>query len=145
MLSLTPNMSMGSVAAGSTVTVSGTGLLPNTAWSLELHSTPLVLMSGTTDSSGNFSGTGSIPAGIEAGQHRLILTGTSSGGGALTRTVYFTVSTTGSLTYLSTDHAELSASALAVTGVNVSGLIVFAGAAFGIGIALRMRSRAQAR
>ncbi|WP_336648696.1 ExeM/NucH family extracellular endonuclease [Microbacterium sp. MMO-10] len=61
-----------SVAAGGTVTISGSGLEENEKVALELHSTPVSLGSATADADGAFTATVTIPAGTAAGQHHVV-------------------------------------------------------------------------
>ena len=73
----TLNLSSSSVDAGGTVTVSGSGFAPNTAFDVVLHSTPVTLTTVTTSLAGTFSVAVTIPAGIPAGAHTIVAGGAS--------------------------------------------------------------------
>ena len=99
-------LSVGQPAAGTPISVGGDGLAPNSAWSLELHSTPVVLSQGVASATGTFNGTARLPSSIPAGAHRIILSGTAADGSAWQSTVYFTVASNGTVSYRSTGQAE---------------------------------------
>jgi hypothetical protein len=61
--------------AGGPITVSGGGFMPSTELTIELHSTPVVLGTTTTDGFGNYTTTVTIPADTEPGVHQLVVTG----------------------------------------------------------------------
>ncbi|MFT4212463.1 MAG: Ig-like domain-containing protein [Microbacterium sp.] len=69
----TLTVSPGSVAAGGTVTVSGSGLEPNESYEIWLHSDPVQLATGTADSDGTFSLTVTIPSSTTTGSHQIEL------------------------------------------------------------------------
>lgn len=71
--------STGTVAPGGSVTVTGTGFMPGESVAITLHSTPIVLGSAVADAGGRVVATVTIPADIEVGDHRIELTGQSSG------------------------------------------------------------------
>ncbi|MCU1513658.1 MAG: hypothetical protein JWO10_748, partial [Microbacteriaceae bacterium] len=60
------------VAAGSKVSVAGTGFAPSTTYSIELHSSPVVLGTVTTSASGALSSSFAIPADTAVGAHQLV-------------------------------------------------------------------------
>ena len=60
--------------------VSGTGYMPNTNVDIYIFSSPRLLGSIRTDSSGNFNGLISIPSDLEVGRHTLQLNGYTSSG-----------------------------------------------------------------
>lgn len=62
-----------SVQAGDTVTVQAWGLLLDEEYTVELHSTPVVLGTATSDAAGTISQTFRIPAGTPAGAHTVVL------------------------------------------------------------------------
>ncbi|MFM6974158.1 MAG: YncE family protein [Agromyces sp.] len=139
-LELTPGFQVGSVAANAVATVRGTALKPNTAWSVEFHSTPLVIASGTTDANGSFAGTAHLPVSVTPGAHKVILSGTSPSGAALSRTVYITVNSSGVISYLSTTASEAD-SQLAMTGSEPAPLLLTALLLGAAGCALVIRRR----
>ncbi|MFF2277796.1 endonuclease/exonuclease/phosphatase family protein [Agromyces sp. NPDC058126] len=65
----------GSVAAGATVDVSGSGFGPAAELRVELHSTPVVLGTATADEAGAFRSTMTIPADTAPGAHTLVVIG----------------------------------------------------------------------
>ncbi len=60
-----------SLAAGDSVVVHGTGFPANTPFTVELHSTPVTLASGTISGSGTFDQLVTIPADTAAGNHTI--------------------------------------------------------------------------
>ncbi|TFB84056.1 hypothetical protein E3O44_16345 [Cryobacterium algoricola] len=54
------------------------GLKPFSHVEVWVHSTPVLLISGTADSAGDFSGSGTLPAGLEAGGHTIEVVGTTA-------------------------------------------------------------------
>ena len=60
------------VEAGKTVAVTGTGFAPDSAVTLTLHSEPVEVGTATTDASGAFTATVTVPATTEAGAHTLV-------------------------------------------------------------------------
>jgi len=65
--------SVTSVQAGDTVTVQAWGLLLDEEYTVELHSTPVVLGTATSDAAGTVSQTFRIPASTPAGAHTVVL------------------------------------------------------------------------
>lgn len=61
------------VTAGGAVTVNASGLLSGESYTIELHSTPVVLGTVTADAAGTVSGTFTIPASTLGGPHTLVL------------------------------------------------------------------------
>lgn len=61
----------GDLTVGGDVVVRGSGFLPETAYEIELRSTPVVLATVTTDADGEFELRTTIPADVEAGAHIL--------------------------------------------------------------------------
>jgi hypothetical protein len=72
--------STGSVVKGEKVTVHGSGYQPNSLVSVIIYSTPQVLTSVMTDSSGSFTVEVTVPAGLASGQHTLVAAGTDTSG-----------------------------------------------------------------
>ncbi|TFB71885.1 hypothetical protein E3O06_11530 [Cryobacterium glaciale] len=106
-------LAVGDAVAGKTVTVSGAGLKPSTAYDVVVRSTPATIAFGSADASGTFAGSGVIPAGLAAGAHTVTLSGTAADGTAVTRVAYFSINTAGVVTYLSYSEAQ---AVLAATG-----------------------------
>jgi hypothetical protein len=65
--------SIGSPAAGTPISVSAQGLMPNSHAALWIFSSPLSLGESTADDAGNLTMSASIPAGLEAGTHTVVL------------------------------------------------------------------------
>ncbi|QZN85810.1 hypothetical protein [Cellulomonas sp. C5510] len=65
--------SSGSASVGDSVTVEVWGLLPDTEYTLELHSTPVYLATARTSGEGVLRATVDLPAGTPAGDHRIVV------------------------------------------------------------------------
>lgn len=63
----------GGIAAGSTITVSGSGFTPGTLYQLVVHSTPAVIGRVTAAADGSITAAGVIPADLAAGAHTVFL------------------------------------------------------------------------
>jgi hypothetical protein len=74
-LSPTPTLSTVTPAPGGSITVGGGGFMAHTQLTVELHSTPVVVGTTTTDAFGNYSVAVVIPADTPSGQHQLVVTG----------------------------------------------------------------------
>lgn len=72
-------LSSSSLAAGGTISLSGTGFTANSDVRIELHSEPVVLATVQTDSGGVVTTTVTIPAGTPAGVHSLVVFDIASG------------------------------------------------------------------
>lgn len=123
-LTLAPGFGVGDLLPGAPVTLSGTGLQPNSPWESILRSTPITFASGTTDGSGNFSLNANLPLNIEPGQHSITLYGTTPSGAQWTRVLYVTVGANLRVLYMSTTGPQ---SSLAATGANVAPIGIAAG------------------
>jgi hypothetical protein len=86
---------VGDPVDGTPVQVSGGGLKPTSPYTLTLRSEPVVLVTGTTDASGNFFDLVPLPPGIAPGVHTLTLVGIAPDDTELTRTASFTVAANG--------------------------------------------------
>jgi hypothetical protein len=71
--------SQDAVSPGGQVTVHATGFLPHERVSVTLHSTPVNVATATADGSGAVTVTFTVPAGIDPGDHVILLTGLTSG------------------------------------------------------------------
>jgi hypothetical protein len=80
---------------GKTITVSGSGFLPDSDVTVVLHSDPVVLGVAHTDANGNFTATFALPAGVPAGEHTLIFTGLDAFGNPVTVEQTVTLAGTG--------------------------------------------------
>ena len=94
--------------------VTATGLLANAPYTVEVHSTPVIIASGNVASDGSVNYTAAIPSGLEAGWHTMIFTSTAADGTSFTSSYYFKVAGDGTL--LST--SETVPAELAYTGSN---------------------------
>ncbi|MEM8746682.1 MAG: hypothetical protein AAGF91_08270, partial [Actinomycetota bacterium] len=76
------------------VAVDGHGLAPGSNLEVFVHSDPILIGSLQTDDAGSFAGELALPAGLEPGEHR-VLVQASTGGGSLTGTWFFAVDEAG--------------------------------------------------
>jgi titin len=113
------------VAAGKTLTLSGSGYAPNSTVTLAIYSTPQVLTTVVTDASGNFTATVTVPAGLEAGTHTLVASGVDSSGNVRYVNLEVTVSAGGTakLAYTGADVLVPALGGLAAVALG-AGLIV---------------------
>ncbi|HEY3673417.1 MAG TPA: hypothetical protein VGN51_20950 [Acidimicrobiia bacterium] len=74
-LPVTPTVDTTTPVAGGSITVTGGGFMPSTELTVELHSTPVVLGTTTTDVYGNYQANVVIPADTPPGPHQLVVTG----------------------------------------------------------------------
>lgn len=138
-LTLTPKFRVGDRLPQASVDLNGTGLAANSAWHAEIHSSPQTFASGITDSSGNFSNTGQLPANLATGQHEIILYGTTPSGDTWTRVLYVTINGNSVVT------AIWNADSLAETGSNLALPLGAAMLALLAGTVLVVRRRAAVR
>lgn len=108
------------VAAGGTLTVTGTGFTPCAPVALNLHSDPVALATVTADATGAFSSPVTIPADTTPGSHTI--TGTS---GTVNGIVSITVTAPGAT---SSSAGGSSSSSAAVTPAQSGGPLAFTGA-----------------
>jgi hypothetical protein len=87
----TSGFSTGSVAAGETITVSGSGYMPFSTVTVLVYSTPTVLGTVEADENGTFTFTGALPEGLEAGEHTLVASGVDPSGEPRNLTMSVTV------------------------------------------------------
>jgi alpha-tubulin suppressor-like RCC1 family protein len=71
------------VDSNSKIRVTESGYAPNSHIAIWMFSTARQLGSGTTDAQGAYAGTFAMPAGLEIGHHRVMVTGTAVDGGEL--------------------------------------------------------------
>lgn len=79
-IDLSLDLDVGDAYGGASTDLSGGGLQPNSEYVLTEHSTPRVILTGTTNSRGNFFRSGALPVSCTPGSHTLILRGTSPSG-----------------------------------------------------------------
>jgi alpha-L-fucosidase len=73
------------------VTVHGDGFMPSSDVDVALHSTPVHLGTFTTDATGAFTATVTIPVDATPGTHTIVLTGTARNGEPATVNLALTV------------------------------------------------------
>jgi uncharacterized repeat protein (TIGR02543 family) len=105
---------VGSSIDNAPVALTADGLLDQSGYTVTVFSTPQIIDRGTIWS-GRLNTTVRIPAGLEGGWHRLVITGTAADGTPWVETNYFEVSPTGLLLTKS----EAAPQQLADTGVNL--------------------------
>ncbi|GHE12113.1 InlB B-repeat-containing protein [Klenkia taihuensis] len=88
----------GSVAARAPFTVAATGLEPGSTYTVTLHSTPVVLLTGSAPADGTVQVSATLPAHVPAGAHRLVLEATAADGTPLLVETAFTVDADGRIT-----------------------------------------------
>lgn len=79
------------------VSVSGHHFKPGSTVAIYVHSTPVQLGATTVDGAGDFTDTVSLPAGLPAGAHHVVVSGVMVSGQAVAAAVAFTVATGGVL------------------------------------------------
>jgi hypothetical protein len=144
-------LDVGSRVAGTSVTFSGSGLLPGSEWSVEVHSTPTVIAYGIVGPDGTYSSTATMPENLEAGVHSILVTTINADNTTSTNTIVLAIGVDGSLLYksepmLENDEATISAAqesaasavasdatattSLAVTGIDGTLALALTGTAF---------------
>lgn len=114
-VTLTPGFQLGDPAPSAPITLSGSGLVPNSSWYADIRSTPVVFANGVANGSGVFTINSQLPSSILPGEHTITLYGTGPNG-QLTKTLYITVSSTLRVTYMSFTQSE--SASLAATGTD---------------------------
>ena len=112
------------VHPGETVTVAGTAFAPNTALTLIMESTPVVIGHATTNSAGAFSTQVTIPANA-SGSHTITVQGDTSG--CPVQAIQVQVSGV---------EAVQASRGLSSTGVHIAELLALALGLLGIGVAI---------
>ncbi|TQN38096.1 hypothetical protein FHU33_4781 [Blastococcus colisei] len=130
--------SSGKVEAGKTMTVTGTGYAPGSTVTLLIYSEPQVLTTVVADSSGNFTATVTVPAGLAPGEHTLVASGYDTNGDQRFTTLAVTVSAAGTATVTG---PKLAATGADVTLPAIGGLAVL-GLGTGLIVVARRRSAA---
>jgi titin len=104
----------GEVVKGHEVKLHGTGYMPNSLVSVIIYSTPQVLTAVTTDASGSFDVTVTVPAGLASGRHTLVAAGVDPAG----QTRYLNLPIT-----VTAGTAELAYTGASIVGPGVAGLL----------------------
>jgi hypothetical protein len=123
----TVGTSVSSVGPGGSLTVSGNNFVPNTNVTITLHSTPVVLATTSSNSSGSFFAVVTIPAGTAPGTHTIIATD-SAGDSASTILVVtgtVTVAASSGLAFTGADIAALSA--VGAVAMALGGMLILTG------------------
>lgn len=97
--------------------ITGSGLKVGSTYTLELFSTPVLLHTGTIDTTGGFSWKIGLPVATPPGAHRLLLTGIAPDGTVLTAQAWFTLLANGTIGAISYT-GPVAMPALASTGVD---------------------------
>ena len=121
-VALTHDLVVGDPATGSTVTFTGSDLVPGSTWTVTLHSAPVVLASGTIGLDGLLNVTVTLPAGIDPGAHRVALVITPPAGAAITSTIWFTVLGNGAIGAISLVGPVFPG--LVITGIDGSAMLL---------------------
>jgi len=95
MIEITPGFTAGTPLTQATLSVSGANLVPGSDYTVVLFSEPVVLARGVIDATGTLSFSTKLPAGVEPGAHRLVLTVVAPDGSVASETVWFTVLSSG--------------------------------------------------
>nr|WP_240948033.1 fibronectin type III domain-containing protein [Planosporangium mesophilum] len=119
-LALTLNAELGQTAANAPVVVHGSGLKPGSTVTLEVHSTPRTLATGTVGEDGTYTLSAVLPADLEAGNHELIASGIGIDGSPIVDRTQFTLDAGGKLQRI--DDRTLP-SGLARTGADVTDMV----------------------
>lgn len=135
-LDLTLDLAPGMEISGAQTVLSGGNLQPNSEFTLERRSTPIVVYTGTTDPQGNFYELVNLPAEACAyGIHELVLTGINTQGQTVSDTVWLEMDSSCVAVQISRQEIfpSLPEQALPNTGLTTIGIVVgvmFAGAFF---------------
>lgn len=137
----------GDKATDAPFNVVGTKLLPGSTATVTMHSTPIVLASGIVLADGTVVLNARIPAGAQAGAHRLVFEGTSMDGTPVTSTAWFTVLRNGTIgaASLTAPVAYIEPAALVRTGADSATAAAFGGGIVAIGALLLMLGAALRR
>ncbi|MER7274684.1 hypothetical protein ABT369_09525 [Dactylosporangium sp. NPDC000244] len=110
---------------GQTITITGSGYKPNTTITVAIYSTPVTVGTVTTDGTGAFSATVTVPAGLAPGSHTLVAAGLAPDNTVRYLTAAVTVVPT-----------AVATGPLPVTGAAVTGLAQLGSIAVIIGVLL---------
>jgi len=116
---LAPGFTAGTPLAQATLSVTGKNLVPGSRYSIVLYSDPVLLADGVIGATGTLAFSTTLPAGVEAGAHRLVLTVVAPDGAAVSDTVWFTVLAAGTIGAVSLVSAVPYSSPAAVTAAPV--------------------------
>jgi hypothetical protein len=128
-LRLSLDIEPGVEAAGQRVTVSGFGLAPGAPVEITVHSTPRQIGSSTVTDDGHLATTVTLPAGLEAGRHSLIVETTGLDGTPIVSTTSFELTAAGTFApsaYDPREHPEETIQTLA-SGMGIALVAGFGG------------------
>lgn len=140
-IGLSLNFQAGTPITDASSTISADGLKVGSTYTLTMHSTPVILYTGTIGLDGGFTWKVALPADTPPGVHQLILTGVAPDGTTLTRNAWFTLGAGGTIRAVSLT----GPTGLANTGVEpgvplgLGAALIVAGAAL---LLVRRRRRA---
>ncbi|MEY2444328.1 MAG: hypothetical protein QOE00_908, partial [Ilumatobacteraceae bacterium] len=97
MLHLSLQLEAGEVVADASIVVTGDGLMPNSEVRVELHSTPVLLGTATTDAGGAFHVSVRMPPEVPAGTHHIVAIGIAPDSRVVTASEEIFVDWSGSL------------------------------------------------
>jgi LPXTG-motif cell wall-anchored protein len=110
-----------SVSAGKTVVLKGTGFAPYSKVRAIAYSTPTELGTYVADENGEFEITVTVPAGLAAGEHTLVVSGVDADGNVRNVLATVTVDGTGTAVVTKATLAKATATGLARTGLPNTG------------------------
>lgn len=123
-LDLALELQVGSEFAGASSVISGSNLQPSSAYDLTMYSDPILIYAGTTDSSGNFTETVTIPAEVcLQGVHELILTGIDVNGDPVSDSKFVELGYNCEILQLS-DTAIIATASMPDTGASVRTVVI---------------------
>jgi len=123
-LDLALDLQVGAEFVGASSVITGSGLQASSAIDLTMHSDPIVIYQGTTDPSGNFTETITIPQdACLQGVHELILTGIDPDGNPVSDTKYIELGYNCEIVQLS-DTAIVAIAGMPDTGASVRTTII---------------------
>ncbi len=123
-LDLALELEVGAEFEGATSIISGGNLQPSSAYDLTMYSDPIVIYQGTTDSSGNFTQTVTIPT--EAciqGVHELVLSGIDVDGNPVSDSKYVEIGYSCEIIQIS-DTAIVATAGMPDTGASVRTTVI---------------------
>lgn len=123
-ISMTLDLEPGEPIAGANTFVTGAWLMPDSAWTTTVNSTPQIVCSsidlGNTNVYGAFSCNFPMPDNLEPGDHTVVLEGLAPDGSVLTRTANFTIDASGNLVSWSYNSDLPSDPGLPNTGLTIA-------------------------
>lgn len=139
-IELVLNFAAGTTIENADTEIGADGLKVGSTYTLYLHSTPVLLYTGTVDATGAFSQVISLPANTPVGAHELILTGIAPDGTVMTAHAWFTLLPNGTIGAIS--YAGPLAFALAFSGSEPLLPLGIASALLVAGFLIQRRARA---